>query len=602
MLGFSTIEKLYQENLTDISKYGLWSVAVKVLNLSIQVHPDELNHIPSEGPTVIISNYPFGGADGIALSYLVEQRRQDFKVFVTNMLSEKMPEIKDNFLDVDLYAKDQKNKTSIKAASDFVKSGGALIIFPAGTPSQAKRLFGPAEDASWRLGVAKIIQDSQAKVTPVFIEGQNSFFFQFCGLIFPRIKILRTILLAHELLRKKDETIHLHIGSGINYQNLKDYEDSNLVKTLRSRVYALRKKKPRMKKNLVSLKYKFRGPKFRKSSTVHEIIDAVPRETLASFLDSYKIKFPESCLIESNRYNVMIIDGANVSEEFLLEIGRLREVTFRSVGEGTGKRCDLDEYDSTYHHLVVWNVSKQWISGSYRLGLSPVILKERGLEGFYTQPFFNIQKGFFTTLGDCVELGRSFVRREEQSRWVLFYLWKGLAQFLYRNKNYTYMFGSVSISQSYSDRSRQLISKYFLKNYGDIINLSQFIKAEIPYDYTSDLKNEEVDYILETLHSVDDLSKMVTDLENDLKPIPALVYRYAELGGRYITFTIDPDFGNTLDGFIVVSIKDIPREQLRKFLPESEVEGFLQRPHTPLKPSPHQAVSLTDKKIVLPLF
>lgn len=599
ILGFTTIKKMYQENLKDISKYGIWSVAVKVLNLSIQVHPDELNHIPSEGPTVIVSNHPFGGADGIALSHLVEQRRKDFKVFVTSMLSEEMPEIKKNFLDVDLYTKGPekklRNTATVEAAVQFVKEGGALIIFPAGTPSQAKKLFGPAEDLFWYPGMAQIIHSSQATVTPVFIEGQNSFFFQFCGLIFPGIKVLRTILLARELLKKKDKTIHLHIGSGIDYQNLKNHDPPELTQILKSRIYALKKKKPRKKKNFVRLKYKFRAPKFRKSHTIHDIIDAVPRETLSSFLDSYKIKFPESSLIESNRYSVMIIDGSHASEEFLLEIGRLREITFRSEGEGTGKRCDLDEYDPFYHHLIVWNESKQWISGAYRFGLSPIILKEKGLEGFYTQPFFNIQRGFFTTLGDCIEFGRSFVRREEQSRWVLFYLWKGIAQFLYRNRNYTYMFGSVSISQNYSDRSRQLISKYFLKNHSDNINLGQFVKAEIPYDYSSDIKEEDANHILKTLHSLDDLSKMVTDLEDDLKSPPVLIYRYAELGSRYITFTIDPDFGNTLDGFIVVSIKDIPREQIKKYLPEHEIDGFFQRPITST-PSPHSTRPLEGKE------
>lgn len=585
ILGVTKLEQIYSDNRSDVIKIGLWASAVKHLNLPINVHADELNHIPTEGPTVVISNHPFGAADGLILGYLVEQKRKDFKLFVTNILPQIAPEAKHHFLDVELYSKNDQNRSNnnlvLESAIDYVKNGGCLIVFPAGTPSQAKKLFGKATDLEWRSGVSKIIHGSQATVVPVFFEGQNSRLFQIVGLLFRGLKTARSLLLGRELLRKMNKPTQVKIGSFIPYSTLKGLDHPETLARLRARVYMLRKPELRAPQKLAKFRKNLIPYKFRKSSKVHPIIDPIPTSRITNFLQDYRTTHPESVLIESNRYSVLLVDGSHASEEFLLELGRLREITFRNAGEGTGKRCDIDEHDATYHHLIVWNEKKQWISGAYRLGLTPYILKQRGIRGFYTQPFFNLQKEFFDKIGDSIEFGRSFVRAEEQSQWILFYLWKGIARFFYVNPNYMHMFGSVSISQDYSERSRQIIAKYFIKSNGDHSDLKKYYSAEIPYDYKSDLKDSEVDLILKTIPDRAALSKVVSDLEHDLKEVPVLVYRYAELGAQYLTFTVDPDFGYTLDGFIVVPIKKIPREQLKKYLPEDEVDRVLNLPPPP---------------------
>lgn len=579
ILGVTKIEKLYNKHRDEIVKVGFWTTAIKYLNISINVHADELNNVPTAGPTVVVSNHPFGGIDGIVLAYLVEQKRSDFKLFVTNMLPERFPELKKYFLDVELYSKGSeersRNNKSVETAIDYVKQGGCLIIFPAGTPSQSKTLFGKAMDLDWRTGASKIIHGSQANVVPVFFEGQNSRSFQMAGLVFKKTKIVRTLLLGRELLKKINKSVTTKIGSNLSFSTLKDLDHVQTMAQIRARVYMLRGPETKAPKKLAQIKKNLIPHKFRKSNKIHQIIDPIPTRKLLSFLEDYKKQDPESVLLNSNRYTVMLVDGSRSNDDFLLELGRLREITFRSAGEGTGKRCDIDEYDSTYHHLIVWNEKKQWISGSYRLGLSPFILKQKGPRGFYTQPFFNIKKEFFDKIGDSIELGRSFVRKDEQSQWILFYLWKGIAKFFFKNKNYLHMFGSVSISKDYSERSRQLMAKYFRNQHGDDLDLIQYISPQIPYDYKSDLSEKEIGLVLDSIPNHNVLSKVVTDLEPDLKEVPVLVYRYAELGARYLAFAVDPDFGFTLDGFIVLPIKTIPKEQLRKYLSEEEVTAFL---------------------------
>ena len=583
LLGVSELLRMYKDNEQEIAEHGPWTTGIRLLNLSINVHPDQLNHIPAEGPLVIVSNHPFGGADGIVLSYLVEQRRKDLKVFVTNMLSEQLPAAKPYFLDVELYSDGHqhkaRNQQAVSAAIDYVKNGGALVIFPAGTPAQAQTPFGEAEDLPWKTGAAKIIQESKAPVILVFFEGQNSVFFQSVGIFFSRFKSVRTLLLAKELLNKKNKEISVRIGSKIPFSNIENFSLHETLKFLRARVHLLKHEtQPRGPSQKAMAKFKSTIPyKLRKSTKVHDIIEPIPTPKLNKFLTQYTEENPDALLIDSKKYKVFLLDGSKTSESFLMEIGRLREVTFRAAGEGSGKRCDLDEHDSIYHHLIVWNDQKQWISGSYRIGLTPYILPKRGVRGFYCHPFFNLQESFFNKLGDAVELGRSFVRKEEQSQWILFFLWKGIAKFLLDNPNYKYLFGSVSISDEYSERSRVLMARYFSDKTVDDEGLKELAHPTVPFDYESSLTNEEIRLILNNIQDVSELSKIISDIEEDHKHIPVLVYRYAELGAKYLCFSVDPDFGNTLDGFITVKIKDIPREQIKKYLAEELLDRFYQR-------------------------
>ncbi|MCO5113603.1 MAG: lysophospholipid acyltransferase family protein [Bdellovibrionaceae bacterium] len=583
LLGVSELLRMYKDNEQEIAENGPWTTGIRLLNLSINVHPDQLNHIPAEGPLVIVSNHPFGGADGIVLSYLVEQRRKDLKVFVTNMLSEQLPAAKPYFLDVELYGDSHqhkaRNQQAVSAAIDYVKNGGALVIFPAGTPAQAHTPFGEAEDLPWKTGAAKIIQESKAPVIPVFFEGQNSVFFQSVGIFFSRFKSARTLLLAKELLNKKNKEISVRIGSKIPFSNIENFSLHETLKFLRARVHLLKHEtQPRGPSQKAMAKFKSTIPyKLRKSTKVHDIIEPIPTPKLNKFLTQYVEENPDALLIDSKKYKVFLLDGSKTSESFLMEIGRLREVTFRAAGEGSGKRCDLDEHDSIYHHLIVWNDQKQWISGSYRIGLTPYVLPKRGVRGFYCHPFFNLQESFFNKLGDAVELGRSFVRKEEQSQWILFFLWKGIAKFLLDNPNYKYLFGSVSISDEYSERSRVLMARYFYDKTVDDEGLKELAHPAIPFDYESSLTDEEIRLILNNIQDVSELSKIISDIEEDHKHIPVLVYRYAELGAKYLCFSVDPDFGNTLDGFITVKIKDIPREQIKKYLAEEQLDRFYQR-------------------------
>src|SRR5882672_2690563 len=117
----------------------------------------------------------------------------------------------------------------------------------------------------------------------------------------------------------------------------------------------------------------------------------------------------ERCLATNGDLAVYLL-RAEECPEVLQELGRLREITFRRAGEGTGKARDLDRFDRYYHHMVVWNCERRELVGAYRVGSAAKIIARHGVRGLYTSTLFNFDSRLFEKMGPALELGRSFVR------------------------------------------------------------------------------------------------------------------------------------------------------------------------------------------------
>ena len=159
-------------------------------------------------------------------------------------------------------------------------------------------------------------------------------------------------------------------------------------------------------------------------------------------------------------YEVYIVPTLKITN-ILREIGRLREITFRQVGEGTNKKIDLDNYDIYYNHLFIWDKETQMIVGAYRIGKGDEILDTMGKRGFYISELFKIKEPFYPILRQGIELGRSWIRKEYQLKPLpLFLLWKGILKYLVDNPKYRYMFGPVSISNNLRELSSSNVIGY----------------------------------------------------------------------------------------------------------------------------------------------
>ncbi|MDZ4199345.1 MAG: GNAT family N-acyltransferase, partial [Kiritimatiellia bacterium] len=282
---------------------------------------------------------------------------------------------------------------------------------------------------------------------------------------------------------------------------------------------------------------------------------------------------PEQCLLESGDF-ALYSAKANQMPRLLHELGRLREITFRAAGEGTGRAMDLDPFDQYYLHLVLWNRAKQELVGAYRLGQSDRIVEEHGKKGLYTSSLFRYSRKLLVKLGPSLEMGRSFIRPEYQKSYSpLLLLWKGIARFVVLNPQYRTLFGPVSINNEYNTVSRQMLVSFLRANRFDS-HLARWVKPRNPP--RRPLRRKwDAKILNRTIHSAEDMSDLIAEIEKDGKGVPILLRQYLRLGGRLLGFNVDPDFSDVLDGLIAVDLLDTDRRILDRFLGREPAGEFL---------------------------
>ena len=277
-------------------------------------------------------------------------------------------------------------------------------------------------------------------------------------------------------------------------------------------------------------------------------------------------------LLTSGQF-VVVYAGADQMPWCMQEIGRLREVTFRAAGEGTGRSCDIDLYDAYYLHLFVWDTAAQAIVGAYRLGLADEVLGRYGKAGLYTQSLFKYRTRLLHELNPAIELGRSFVRAEYQRSFApLVLLWRGIGRFISRSPRYAVLFGPVSISDSYLPVSRTLIVDYLNTHRVDPA-LARYVKPRHRFQGERGPDYCEID--LSSVSDIDEMSHLIERIEADSKGVPILLKHYLKLGGRVLGFSADEQFANALDGLIVVDLRRSDPRLLARYMGEQAASDFL---------------------------
>jgi len=537
LLYINEINKIVKQNAS-VKNYEFIDEVFDHLNFSFSISNKDMKKIPSEGRLIIAANHPIGSLDSLALLKAVSEIRTDVKI-VANQILTKFDNIKDLLLPykLDSIKIQRQNILSIQEA---LQNEMAVIIFPAAEVSRLKLL--KVLDSKWHKGAVYFSKKYEAPILPVYINAKNSLLFYAVSALYKKAS---TILLAHELFNKKNKTIELIIGDPIPAKAFTStyINDQTQIKLLKKHVYSLTKGK---------------GNIF---ITEKNVIHPVDRKLIKRELSDSQI------LGKTKDDKKIILAEYENSPNVLKEIARLREITFRKVGEGTGKKRDIDDFDKYYKHLVVWDEEELEIVGSYRIGIGKDIFLSKGINGFYTSTLFNFSNRFETeVVKDSIELGRSFVQRKYWNSNALNYLWQGIGAFISNNDWVQYLFGGVSISNNYSESAKNSIVYYFQKWFGD-------------YDELAESKNK---FMLSN-KSADDLSKIFTSnnykddykiLKNILKPtgftVPVLYKHYSELcndnGVKFLDFGVDPDFENCVDGLILVDVHKIKDEKRERFI------------------------------------
>lgn len=520
---------------------------LEALNIRFSYSEEELRNIPADEPFILIANHPYGGIDGLILLNLVTRVRPDFRI-MANFLLQQIPPLKEHFVPVDPFEnplRKSKNISGIKRCLALLQQGHPIGMFPAGEVSALKLNNLKVSDRMWNPVVGKMIMKARVKVVPVYFSGRNSMAFNLLGLLHPA---LRTAKLPSELFNKQDEEITVRIGKPVPVKSLDDFTGPDeLLRFLRAKTYALGSSLEVSSTPFLSRLHRIGQPQ--------DIISETPQELLLADLERIR----GTGLLVAHDHMEVYISSARFIPNILREISRLREVTFREVGEGTNKACDTDEYDLHYKHLFLWDAQKNRLAGAYRIGMGDVLFRRYKKKGFYLNELFRIRKEFYPVLRQSLELGRSFIVKEYQRQpYSLMLLWKGVNEFLKREGHrYRYLIGPVSISNSFSSLSKDLLVDFIRKNHYDD-TLSRYVTPRKKYKYRH--KGEGAG--LRELNNTDIrvLDGMIAEIETSRNKIPVLLKKYLKQHARIIAFNIDPKFNNALDGFLVMNIDQVPDE------------------------------------------
>ena len=565
LFGLRRCAAIYDELVSCRGERDFPAHVLEGMGIGYDLADEEFGRIPAQGPLVVIANHPFGGVEGLILLDLLRRVRPDVRVLANSLLC-RIPELREAVIPVDPFGGRSAvaaNRTPLREAVRWVRGGGALLIFPAGEVAHFSLGRREICDPPWSPRLARLLRACAAPVLPVFFPGHNGLLFQLAGFLHPR---LRTALLPREFLNKTGRRFPLRIGHVVPWKKPAALaDDRELMDYLRLKTYLLGCGGGD-------------GPPAESgdetSPAKAEMEPVIPPQSPAILVEEIR-RLPQSQLLaESGGMQVFQARAAQIPYA-LLEIGRLRELTFRAVGEGTGRRFDLDTFDEHYTHLFIWNRDALEIVGAYRLGKTDEILRELGKKGLYTQTLFHFRTRMLAGLGPALEMGRSFVREEYQRGYApLLLLWKGIGRYVSENPRYRMLFGPVSISREYSDVSRRLIAESLQESLS-LPELARMVKPRIPMRVKRvRIKGCAPETTRAVMRDIEELSALIADIEIDQKGIPVLLRHYLNLGGKLLAFNLDPEFGDVLDGLVLVDLLRTDRRTLARYMGKGEAEAF----------------------------
>ena len=560
---YNILNKVYAESL-DKNPLVAINALLEQLDLKIDLPAEDLENIPSKGPFIVVSNHPFRGIDSMLLFKLIYEKRDDFKIMASQLLKDIKP-LNDIIIPVNTFEKNREKKSSylgIRQGLNHLKDGHCIGIFP--TAEDSKHWDAPKIilDQEWNPTVIKFIRYANVPVVPVYFHGTKSRLFHIIRKMNP---LLRDEELPTELVNKKKRTINIRIGAPVSLKEQAGFsENVNFGRYLRARVYSLG--------TTIETKKTFHIFTKPHKSKPEPIVDPVPAQILN---DEFNRIRDDHELFVTKNYSVLCTPTELIPNIFK-EIGRLREVTFREVGEGTNKSIDVDEYDIYYNHLFIWDTDEKRLVGAYRIGKGNEILANYGIKGFYINSLFSIDRDFVPILKESLELGRSFITRDYQKKAIpLFLLWKGIMVFLLRNSEYRYLIGPVSISNDLSGFSKSLIVE-FIRSYFYDNELSKLITPKKDFIVKADKAIDRKVFIEISDRDINKIEKVIIDIEPGYR-IPVLLKKYLEINGKIIGFNIDPKFNNCLDGLLIFDTLSAPKEFIHGLSREMNDPSILKR-------------------------
>ena len=527
---WSRLEHVYGflDSHAHLTGFALIEAALEFLNLRYTVDQVERLRIPASGRLLIVANHPSGALDALALLHLVGGVRTDVKIVANDLLSQ-VAGLRELLLPVRILG-GKPGAQSLAAIDQALREEQCVIVFPAGEVSRLGA--GGITDTRWRRGFLRFARDSDAPVLPVRIQARNSAFFYGAAAL---SKPVGTALLAREMFKRSGRRIALRVGSVMRMDHTAEPEA--MLTRVRQTLYSLGKTAEGNAAQPQGL-----------------IAPADPR-ILAEAILALEV------LGQTSDGKRICVGSLQAGSPLLREIGRLREMTFRAVGEGTGNALDVDAYDTHYEHIVLWDAGAGKIAGAYRIARGASVLAAHGLKGLYTASLFRYADDLVPRLAEGMELGRSFVAPEYWGGRSIDYLWQGIGAYLCRHPNVRYLFGAVSLSAALPLAAREQIVAYYARYYGELEGRAV---SRRPFQYR-DAPPSFGELDAETAFRV-----LKSNLDSLGATIPMLYKQYTELcepgGARFLAFGVDPDFSDSIDGLIEVDLQRLRPKKRTRYL------------------------------------
>ncbi|WP_281212913.1 lysophospholipid acyltransferase family protein [Shewanella insulae] len=516
-------------------------------NFTYSVPSTEVENIPSEGRVVIYANHPIGSLDALAMIKLISKVRPDIKVVANELLMALEP-----LHSILLPVRNMTGgtpKQHLEKIHQHLKSEGAVLIFPSGEVSRLRP--NGVRDLHWHSGFLKIAKACQAPLLPLFADAKNSATFYGASMIY---KPLASLLLVKEMFKQAKRTMPLRIGQLLPKEVVasSDFPLKTQVKLLKNHLY-------RIGKN--------RSPLFK---TQNAIAHPESRSDLIEALSQCEL------LGQTHDEKLIYLYRHKQSNPIMREIGRLREIAFRAVGEGSGKRRDTDKYDADYLHLVLWDHKALEIVGAYRFASAKSLYQDER-KGLYSQSLFQYRDEFAPYFEQGLELGRSFVQPKYWGKRSLDYLWFGIGAFLAKHPEYRYLFGPVSISDALPEQAKAMLVYFYQTHFCPVQELAH---ANSRYSFTPE-QHEQLDALFPGEDYQAEFKLLKQALASMGAAVPALYKQYGELcdglGVSFLDFGIDAEFGDCIDGLVLVDTHRLKAKKRARYidchLPELNTGG-----------------------------
>ena len=561
VLKISTLNKFYKKHkhLKDID---FLDSILDEFKIKFEIPEEDLKRLPKEGAYITVSNHPLGGIDGILLLKLMLEQRDDFKI-IANFLLHRIAPLKPYIMPVNPFEDRKDVKSSIVGFKNSIlhlRDGHPLGLFPAGEVS-TYRDGKLVVDKPWEEAAMKLVKKAEVPVVPIYFHAKNS------NLFYQLSKIsdtFRTAKLPSEVLTQKRRIIKVRIGKPISVNDQKEHTSlDGFSEFLRRKTYMLSNTFENKSKILDNISSTLKTPKVPKN-----IVTPVDNSLMIKEVDA--LRENDSRLLQSKNYEVFLAQ-ADKMPNMLREIGRLREITFREVGEGTNEAIDLDVFDNYYHHMFLWDNDKKVLAGAYRMGLGSKIFERYGIDGFYLQNLFRFEPELYKMMSQSIEMGRAFIIKEYQQKPMpLFLLWKGIVHITLRFPEHKYLIGGVSISNQFSNFSKSLMVEFMKSHYYDPY-IAQYVYPK--KEFKVKLKDADKDFVFdEAAADLNKFDKFIDEIEPGALRLPVLLKKYIKQNARLVAFNVDPLFNNSVDGLMYIKIADLPESTVRPVMEEFQAE------------------------------